>query len=225
VDHTVLHIEDELDTTTRVEETLLEQNVHTLVARSTGSAWPIAEDGQYGFALIDQRLPTEDDGMLTASDEQVFDLACRVGEQAPFVWLTAHVLTNSQMEIGNCRGVINKAGDVATAVKVHTLEAFPDLMPDIVLDEVMVELSKVGNRELYARVPAWKPDVEFRLTIKHLEPWVVTEVRGEGRQYFRARAWLGAARPGQLDLSEWQPMTQPDDVEDVWDDAPTPEHP
>ena len=212
------HIEDELDSTTTVEKTLRELNVATVVAHSTAAAWPIAESGRFDFALIDQRLPLEDNGIVTASDEQVYELAYKVGEVAPFLWLTAHVLSARSLQIPNCKGSIQKAGGIEDEVMEWTQEVLPDLRPKIYLDEVMVELRNTGSGDFLARVLTWKPDCEFVVPSGQLEPWVVGEVRNQDRQFFKARAWLGAARPGQLDLTDWEPMPQPSGQDLIWDD-------
>lgn len=219
----VLHVEDQPETTTSITETVRGQNLALLEARSVVSARALLDSDMSAvrLALLDQRLPVDDDGNEWASEDQVFELACNIAVRVPIVWVTAHDVSNRQMAIPRCLGRVQKAGDVSEEVLAFLEEVIGDVSPEVVKDEVLVELSDPTPTHVTVRVPTWRPDEQFSRANKHLERWIVDAVREARGQagYFRARAWLGAQRHGELDLTDWKPIPPSvADDESFWDD-------
>jgi CheY-like chemotaxis protein len=194
-------------------------------ARSLDEAWRALKRGTSSCATLDQRMPVDmaDEG-LEASDEQIDELAREVGRQIPFVWLTAHTVMSYRLDMPGCLGVVTKAGDVTRGVVKLLQPKVPDLQVrngGMHLDQVLLKLSLTEDPEMLSGVVlAWRPD-PFPVRARHLPSWLQLEVKENQRRpvYVKARAWLAAKRPGQLDLCELEHTPQ-DMVSDqeLWDD-------
>jgi CheY-like chemotaxis protein len=219
----VLHIEDDADARQQLSRTTNRYNLKLLAVTSVAEVWGLLEDEdfRFGVAFVDQLLPQDPAGSIWAEEDEVYELACRLAERGPIVWLTGHDVKARQMEIANCLGTVPKSGDTTGKIAAYLEEAIDDLQAKIVFDEVLVELSDLRPNTVNARVPTWRPSETFTIKTQRLDPWIIAAVRdGKGSAYFRARAWLGAERHGQLDLTDWHlipPSTASD--ESFWDET------
>jgi hypothetical protein len=221
-DKLILHIEDDPQAQEPVSKASLRYNLPRLTVSSVSEVRELLEDPafRFGLAFVDQRLPEDPEGSTWAEENEVYELACRLAERGPIVWLTAQEPSARQMEITNCLGRVQKSGDSKGAIVAYLDQAIDSLKPSIMLDEVLVELSDLRPDSVAARVPTWRPSETFTLKTQRLESWIIAALRdSRGSAYFRARAWLGAERHGQLDLKEWHhiPPSMAAD-ESFWDD-------
>jgi len=218
----VLYVEDDPRAREPVEETVARFDLAFVAIASTAEAWAILEDEgfSFGLAFLDQRLPRDPDGDRWADEEEVDELAKCLAERGPIVWVTAHGVDARRLDLENCLGAVQKADDVSGLVEFYLAETIGDLKSEIMLDEMLIEISDLRPETVDARAPTWKPDQVFKLKTRRLEPWIITVLReSEGKAYFRVRGWLGAERPGQLDLTDWHyiPHSVAAD-ESFWDD-------
>jgi CheY-like chemotaxis protein len=225
----VLYVEDDPKARDTVEEAVQRHALPFVSVGSVAEANEFLEDPdfRFGLAFVDQRLPREREGLTWAEDEEVDELATRLAERGPIVWLTAHEVDINRMGRGECLGEIQKAGDVSGEVEAYLLDAIGPPSADVEMDEVLVEMSDlrpgtaVKPGTVSVRVPTWRPDESFEMNVRHVESWVLTILRDGGNAYFSARGWLGAERPLQLDLTDWHhiPNTVAVNEEFWYDDA------
>jgi hypothetical protein len=190
-----------------------------LKARTILEGRRVIEQGNVRWVTIDQRMPYDDAGEEDATGEQIDAFARLVGSKVGcFLWLTANEVSADRMEIHGCIGVVQKAGNVTDEVIKLLEHEIPDLRPRG--DEILVEVTYTEERVYDVQVPAWKPE-SFELDGELLPDWLRRQAERLSPRpvYAKARAWLGARRPGQLDLRDYE-MVQAGPIADseIWDE-------
>ena len=220
----MLIAEDQPATTVGTVGSLRGYGVRVHEARSLLAGAEVLSLADLDFATLDQRMPSADDEEHDASNEEVDEFARRLGEEVPFVWLTAHEVPPERVAIPGCVGVVPKAGDVTQQVinlAAQHVRGFEVRHGGVHLDQVLLELQATSDPARFtAQVLAWRPE-PFEIRADLLPDWLRYETKERaGKPVFvKARAWLGARRHKQLDLCEMElaPTRIMDDRE-IWDD-------
>jgi len=208
----VLIVEDLLATTVGTVVTLRAWGNTVLIAKSVQAARTLLERTDFDCACIDQFIPAEEGGDTDATDEEIYRFAADIGQEMPFIWLTAHEVSGERMEIPGCIGRAEKSGSVTEVVAAKLarhVSSFVVTGLGDALDVVTVELEETAPGHYRAVVPEWRPDA-FDIRGVLLPPWVRELVKAEDDApvKLRARGWLGADRHGQLDLSAYEQISK-----------------
>jgi CheY-like chemotaxis protein len=221
---TILMAEDFVNTTIGTVETFRAWGNEVFVPRSIRAAERMLTEHPPDCATIDQRMPYADGEGTVASDAQVDAFAQRVGQRVPFVWLTANTVSEARRRIRGCQGVVDKScgrpTEDTTAIFKRSVPSFEVYGAGMHLDQVLVELVLADPSRIVAQIHAWRPE-PFEIRREFLPRWLAMSVEeSTGKPVFvKARAWLGARRPKQLDLCAYDQLSSrlgvPDEV--LWD--------